>query len=739
MKDILKWVMYGAVFAVPFVLLLVSSSMFFPYITGKNFAFRILVEIAVAAWVLLALVDRVYRPRFSWILTAVGGLVTVMLVANIFGEYAPKSFWSNFERMEGWVTLVHFLLYFVVLGSTLRTEKLWNWFFNIALVAAVIMSFYALAQVAGLIEVSQWGGWRVDARLGNSTYLGVYMLFHMFIAAWMFLRAKTTSRKSVYATLFVMFGFILFNTGTRGAALGLIGGSVLAFSYLALMAPKGAAIKKWALGGLLTVVLVAGGLWTARDTAIVQNSQLLSRFADISLSEGNVRFMVWQMAIEGVKERPILGWGQENFNYVFNKYYDPGLYGAEAWYDRTHNIFFDWLIAGGVLGLLAYLSILGTALWYTFVLPIRSRFGKVVSKVKETFTVPEQALILGLLAAYTFHNLFVFDNLASWIFYAVVLALIHSRVSREIPKVEKYTIEKGSWERIAVPAVIVLAGFGMYFINAPGIQAAQDIIDSYRTTSVEERLEIFQRAYNRGSLGQQEAAEQLAQVGGQMFGTEGVTNEERMAIVMTVERTLLDFISQKPGDARLHTILGSFYRATNNLDKALAQYEIASSLSPNKQAIIGEIALINLVTERQAEAEAGFLKAYQLDERNLEAKVRLASAYLYAGKEDMFNELVGEEVLAEDEVLRYVFINNQMLLQIANNKKRYDVLEYIFKGQVEQYPEDTDARVNLAAAYYEQGDKDAAIEVIEEAMRDIPSFQAEGEKILDGLEASQDE
>ncbi|MEX2341246.1 MAG: hypothetical protein WD605_02915, partial [Candidatus Paceibacterota bacterium] len=184
MKDILKWVMWGAVFTVPFVLLIVSESMFFPYITGKNFAFRILVEVAVAAWVLLALVDRAYRPRFSWILATIGGLVAVMFVANIFGEYAPKSFWSNFERMEGWVMLVHFFLYFVVLGSVIKTEKLWNWFFNTALVAAVIMSLYALAQVAGVVDISQGGAWRVDARLGNSTYLGVYMLFHMFIAAW---------------------------------------------------------------------------------------------------------------------------------------------------------------------------------------------------------------------------------------------------------------------------------------------------------------------------------------------------------------------------------------------------------------------------------------------------------------------------------------------------------------------------------------------------------------------------
>jgi len=43
------------------------------------------------------------------------------------------------------------------------------------------------------------------------------------------------------------------------------------------------------------------------------------------------------MAWEGVKEKPLLGWGQENFNLVFNKYYEPSLYGQEVWFDRVHN------------------------------------------------------------------------------------------------------------------------------------------------------------------------------------------------------------------------------------------------------------------------------------------------------------------------------------------------------------------------------------------------------------------
>ena len=45
-----RWVVLAALFVIPFLVLYVSNSLFFPFITGKGFAFRILVEAAAAAW-----------------------------------------------------------------------------------------------------------------------------------------------------------------------------------------------------------------------------------------------------------------------------------------------------------------------------------------------------------------------------------------------------------------------------------------------------------------------------------------------------------------------------------------------------------------------------------------------------------------------------------------------------------------------------------------------------------------
>ncbi len=736
MKDLLKWVMYGAVFTVPFVLLIVSGSMFFPFITGKNFAFRILVEIGFTAWVLLMLIDQVYRPRLSYIWYAILGLLGVMFIANLFGEYSPKSFWSNYERMEGWVTLLHFSMYFVVLGSALTTEKLWNRFFNVALVAAVIMSLYALGQVSGVTEVSQGANWRVDGRLGNSSYLGVYMLFHIFIAAWLLIRTKAINLKILYGGLIALFVFILTQTGTRGAVYGLIGGSILAFLYLAIMAPKGAAIKKWALGGLLVVVLLVGGVWSIRDTEFVKNSPVLSRFAGTTLSEGNIRFMVWQMAIEGVKERPILGWGQENFSYVFNKYYNPALYGAEPWYDRTHNIFFDWLIAGGVLGLFAYLAILISSLWYSVLQPFYVRLKNGVD-THIHFSVYEQALILGLLAAYMFHNLFVFDNLASWIFYAVVLALIHSRVSYEWKSISSITFSQAVWHNVVLPSGAVVLLLTIYFVNVPSMLAAQNIIDAYRATGVSPKLEMFEKAFNRGGFADQEIFEQTAQVGGQLYSNPAASESDKEAIVNLFTRLEGEMMAKKPNDARLYIVASNFYRTMGDLNLTMSSLDKAEKLSPNKQAIKEEQGVVYMMAGRSEEAIERFQTAYELDERNERGKVRLATAYLFADNQAEFEKLINLETLHENPGLLSVVINEPLLLSVAYQKKDYPLLEFITKERIQVAPSEQGLRTNLAALYFEQGKYGDARTVIEKAIAEIPAFKAEGEALLEEIDSAQ--
>ena len=166
--------------------------------------------------------------------------------------------------------------------------------------------------------------------------------------------------------------------------------------------------------------MLAGGFWIVKDESFVQENSALSRIANIDLSRDLVtRSTIWGMALEGVKERPLLGWGQSNFNFVFNEQYEPSLYAQESWFDRSHNIVLDWLVTGGVLGLIAYFSIFFAGLYYLVVLPF-------LKKEEELpFNVLERGVLIGLFAGYLIHNAVVFDNIISYIFNRLCLHRIY--------------------------------------------------------------------------------------------------------------------------------------------------------------------------------------------------------------------------------------------------------------------------------------------------------------------------
>src|SRR3989344_3652536 len=87
----------GGIFILPFIPLIVIPSIFFPYITGKNFLFRAVVEVVGTLWLALAILKREYRPRPTAVFWALSGLIAVAILSTAFSVDPFRSFWSNFE------------------------------------------------------------------------------------------------------------------------------------------------------------------------------------------------------------------------------------------------------------------------------------------------------------------------------------------------------------------------------------------------------------------------------------------------------------------------------------------------------------------------------------------------------------------------------------------------------------------------------------------------------------------
>ncbi len=718
MKDILKAVVFGCAFAVPFLTLYIANDMFFPFITGKNFWFRILVEIGFSAWVALALYDRTYRPKFSWILGSFGLLLIVMFFANLFGEYPQKSFWSNFERMDGYVTLVHVFLYFVLLGSILTTKKLWSYFLHTTIGVAFLVSLYGLAQFGGLVA----GSVRIDSTLGNAAYMAIYTLFHTFIALWLFVESKIPLQRLVYGLLAAMFIFTLIQTGTRGTAIGLAAGLVVTTAYIGIFGARFKEVRT-AAAGLFVVLLLAGGTFIAvRDSDFVQGNPVLGRIANISIDDLTVRFTIWGMAREGIAERPILGWGQGNFNYVFNEQYDPFLYNQEQWFDRVHNIFFDWLIAGGILGFLAYFGIFFACLYYLLWRPVFNQ--------DDRFDVLERGVVIGLLAGYVTHNLVVFDNLISYIFFAVILAFIHARVAKDIPSIANYKIDERLITQFATPVLIVAAGAIIYFVNVPGMQAAHDIIDAFRASEPRARLEAFDQAIRRDSFATQEIVEQLAQQAMNIAGNPNISDDVKQLFLQRSELEMLKLIEEKPGDARVHVFMASYYRAINALPQAKEQMAIARALSPNKQSIIIQQGLIEFAAGDTAAATAFFKEALDLEPKNREAREFYTGMLLLAGDNETAMSIIMEYPADIARMAR-----NNFFVNAVNTAGENELLAELYEAKVALNPEDAQNWASLAYIYYELGDLANATNTLEEAKGAVAGFDSRAECFIDNINA----
>lgn len=392
-------------FLVPFTVTIVSVSTLFPFIVGKYVWFRTVIDLALFFFLLGLLLNRDakdYKTRLvKWFKSPLGAAITAFtlffLLASFFAFDAHMAFWSNFERGEGGLQMIHLYLFALLLSVLLKSEKDWQKMLWLSLIAALLMIFYGTG--AGLkyvdAEITEQGGngsaqpvwsgkggilfqlfknfigpafnesgYRFQGSIGNPAYVATYLIFMFFFTLYLFFasnRSRIFSAKKIFLTvLFLIFLIFFALAATRGAFVGWLASLFIGAIYLVFV------LKRWRKPLLILIILSV--LLIGSTTLLVKKTNLNKsvpalRIFDISFSARTLidRTYIWQAAVAGFKERPILGWGPENFSQVFDrkfpiKYFTPER-GFGAWFDRAHNIFLDRLVETGILGLLSYVAI----------------------------------------------------------------------------------------------------------------------------------------------------------------------------------------------------------------------------------------------------------------------------------------------------------------------------------------------------------------------------------------------
>src|SRR3989344_2277518 len=379
-----------------FAVALVAPSTFFLFVGVKAYWFRLWVSAAMVAFLWWwgfaapgnAVRDRLRRivaPPLTWAVTA---FVAAFLISTFLARDPNLAFWSNFERGEGGFAMLYLYAFFMLFPLVVRDERSWRRLLWISLVAAVLVVGYGILAMLddpanGKYFMGPYGFYgahgvlveRFAGSLGNPIYVGSYLLFVFFYIGLLF---ENITRKSVRAGLLAraaLFSIFFVLSQGRGAMVGLAAGLAAGLGFASwaakgLPAGRQGRTRVIALSVLAALVLAGGALRYFKDSAQVRAVPIVSRIARISPSSELPRLYVWGSALEGWRERPLFGWGPENFTEVFDRHFDvrhftPGVR-SNTWYDRAHSIAFDYLAELGAVGLLGFLSIFAAFYWQFF-------------------------------------------------------------------------------------------------------------------------------------------------------------------------------------------------------------------------------------------------------------------------------------------------------------------------------------------------------------------------------------
>ena len=742
-KSISLWAIKIGLFLVPFIPLYVSRSLFFPYITGKAFIFRTIIEIVFAAWIFLAIFYEEYRPRKSPLLWAILIWILVISAATLFAVNPLRALWSNFERMEGLITYLHLTAYFLVLTHVFRKND-WLILFNIFLISGLFENVYALLQKLGYYASPQ-GGFRVDGTIGNPTYLAAYLTFILAFSLYLLLESKNYAIKWIYGASSFFTLLIIYFTATRGAILALLGGFIVAALGYIMFAPnKSPSInlyKKIIAAVLCIFIVVISAIWLLRATSFVTESPILSRLTSLSFTERTItsRFTIWSMSWEGVKERPILGWGPENYNIVFSRYFNPELWRQEPWFDRSHNIVFDWLVNGGIIGFIAFFGMLAAALY------------SLLRCYKKNIVTFEMGLLLTvMLFAYIFQNLFVFDNIATYIGLFVVLAFIDNLLKSD-NDAAKNSLSLVMYQPFVLLIMMALASIAVFFVNIQPLRANLNLLGVLKVqgSNPQQAYDYYDKIFANGYLGRTEAREQFVQyamsVGGSnldaAFKDKVLRRAQQEAEANTMEHPL---------DPRSYLFLGALYSrltaadsATQGqlMDKALEVFNSALKLSPKKQQIYFELADVYLKKGDYVNAVRVAKEAYDLDPSFTSARMNLAATLMLDHKQEEADAILAQgygTVSVPDNILVQVYsrLTDQYRAEGNNERALFysNRLTDVWRAFIQKDPDNLEHRKRLVLVYLVMGQQQEAQEVLNEALSYKPEFRSEVEEFIKQLQ-----
>lgn len=681
-SKILSRIIYGLLLLTTATPLIYQKKLFFPYDCEKGLFFRFLSEIILGLWLILIVKDSSFRPRKTPITLALLGFTAVLVLVDILGVNPYLSIFSNFERMAGLIMYLSIISYCFVISSIINSSKRWV-IFGISLsVIAFIVSVKAILQTYDAEDILINSG-RAVGTVGNANQLASYLLLGLFmvgllVTEWMLPMRKLKPALSILlliisAIFLVTYALCFIKTTARGSLIGLVlgGGFMLILSLIQSKQRRLKQISISILGGLFIII---AGLFYVRETSFIRKNAVLYRLTHITGYNGintlASRLNNYKVAIDGIKAKPFLGWGQETYHYTYAQYFNPKMYNDAPWYDRVHNVILEWLINGGIVGFLAYLALWGAVLFQLW-------------QKNNRLNINVKIIISGFLVAYFIGNLSLFDNLLSLIAFMIMIGFINSQApwSMSPPSLQPSSVSPQTTIVITI-SIIISTFFTIKYTCQQAYKTNQEIVKAYNAGSLEEVIEAYAQAYPKAIIGKQEIAEQLANLANDVANNP-VPDATKRQYFEVSNNIMSSEIKAHPDYARLQILLGNTLEAQGNNTAAIKIYEKVQILAPKRQSNLIQLAMLYAKHKEFGKAQKLLETTYLLEPQNEEPRVYQAIVYALANqfkqRNTIINQLTDDAFGRHFKLIKYCFsLTNDMkgFLGTFHRKSNSDYEDY---------------------------------------------------------------
>lgn len=388
------------IFAALFLLspLIILTNFPYPYSLPR----WVFITLLCCIWSITLLIDGarkkidLHLSILDWALIA---FVLIVGLTTITSTNSTQSLWGSLERSFAFSLWPSLLVAFF--GLKVALQKPNNRFFLLRFFTLTIFvaSLWGMLQkfVPGFSQT--FSGSRIGGTLGNAIFFGSYLTLSTGILALKLTEEKKYSAWWLFTcTTSVLAVITVLLTQTRGPLLGLCVGIFFALTaYLYKVADR----KRMILLGAAAIILAAviAGVIAYKKNLITQTTI-------------TTRILNWNIAWNGFKDKPLFGWGPENYNRAADKNFIPSLTNysiAETHADKPHNYFLEILVTSGIVGLIAYFFLLAAAAH---------------TLLRAKLPPTEFSILLGILAASVAQNLSSFETHGTIALFIFALSLI---------------------------------------------------------------------------------------------------------------------------------------------------------------------------------------------------------------------------------------------------------------------------------------------------------------------------